>query len=346
MSQPTQDPITDAQWETINERIKLLHDQFKRYIPLALTHMPNRSTLVRDLTADGTPENEIRELYTALSATIWNGLNSWKSGRRSRNESRSGTDTPRSQASVRACLERDNNQCVITGRHIQIFPVEVAHIIPHSLGSNRNHIYWKFLEIFLGQDATNDLWEFLGGDHINRLENLFLLDASIHRLFDRHIIDLEPVPSLSTAHKTVVLFRWHGNSQLVPNVITTTVGVLAGQPAVSVSDGHCFVISGFSNPTNPIPVLPDTRLFELSRALNAMSREIGAAAETDPAGDGNDPPDMEYAGLATAWDPYCSMIDDSQAVDPIYLSQLLSEISVSVSVCWPYFNSIFNSQLI
>jgi len=100
-----------------------------------------------------------------------------------------------SPAAITACLERDQQQCIITGRRsTDGFNLEVVHIIPFSLVSHqrcRSLDFWKMVEMFYGSEATDNIF---GGlvDQIDNLENLITIDSSIRAMLDGGKLTLTP----------------------------------------------------------------------------------------------------------------------------------------------------------
>jgi len=98
------------------------------------------------------------------------------------------------QSTTFTCLRHDEDQCQITGRSTQEFAIEVAHIIPYSLGNSqgcRQFDFWKILEVFYGQPVTNQRFNNLS-KNINNLGHLIALDNSIHTMFNKGTISLTP----------------------------------------------------------------------------------------------------------------------------------------------------------
>ena len=100
-----------------------------------------------------------------------------------------------SQASITACLERDQYQCIITGRKFSDGSgTEVVPIIPVAFVNHpgcRDLDFWKMLEMFYGSEATDKLFAGLL-EPANSLENLITLDNSIHPWFDSGSLTLTP----------------------------------------------------------------------------------------------------------------------------------------------------------
>ena len=100
-----------------------------------------------------------------------------------------------SEASITACLERDQYQCIITGRKLSdASGTEVVPIIPFALANHpscRDLDFWKMLEMFYGSEATDKLFAELL-ERVNSLENLITLDNSIHAIFNSGALTLTP----------------------------------------------------------------------------------------------------------------------------------------------------------
>ena len=94
-----------------------------------------------------------------------------------------------SQASIKltACLERDNYQCIITGRKISDgSSTEVVPLIPFAFANHpycRDLDFWKMLDMFFGSEAIDTLFAGLL-ERVDNLENLVTLDSSIHAMFN------------------------------------------------------------------------------------------------------------------------------------------------------------------
>ena len=100
-----------------------------------------------------------------------------------------------SQASIAACLERDQYQCIITGRKFSDGSgTEVVPIIPFAFANHprcRDLDFWKMLEMFYGAEATDKLFAGLL-EPANSLENLITLNNSIHPMFNNGSLTLTP----------------------------------------------------------------------------------------------------------------------------------------------------------
>lgn len=146
-----------------------------------------------------------------------------------------GSDPPPSNASAMACLERDQYQCIITGRdNRQGFAIRVSHIIPHSLsytGGCRDEAFWKTLELLYGTDITSAMWEIAGGANVNNIVNLYCVDISLHPMLETNAIYLlaykpSDPPVLFTPDDFIrepVVYPYH--LQLISRM-TLTVGVI------------------------------------------------------------------------------------------------------------------------
>ena len=100
-----------------------------------------------------------------------------------------------SEASITACLERDQYQCIITGRKFSAGSgTEVVPIIPFAFANHprcRDLDFWKMLEMFYGLEATDKLFAGLL-ERVSSLENLVTLDNSIHAIFNSGALTLTP----------------------------------------------------------------------------------------------------------------------------------------------------------
>jgi len=110
---------------------------------------------------------------------------------------------------ITACLERDQHQCIITGRRsTDGFSLEVIHIFPFSLASHqccRRLDFWKMLEMFYGPKATDNIF---GGllDRIDSLQNLITVDSSIRAMLDSGKLTLTPG---SSTHNQIPVINDH-----------------------------------------------------------------------------------------------------------------------------------------
>ena len=106
-----------------------------------------------------------------------------------------GTDTPRSQLTARLCRERDQYQCVVTGKKLSDgYDIQVAHVIPYHLAKNsqdRHVEFWKMLELFCGTADTDKMFKEVHSS-INALENLVCLEIGVHSMFDHGTLTLRP----------------------------------------------------------------------------------------------------------------------------------------------------------
>ena len=100
-----------------------------------------------------------------------------------------------SQASITACLERDQYQCIITGRKVSdASGTEVTPIIPFVFANHpscRGLDFWKMLEMFYGSETIDAVFAELL-ERFNSLENLITLDNSIQAIFDSGALTLTP----------------------------------------------------------------------------------------------------------------------------------------------------------
>ncbi|KAG0635672.1 hypothetical protein HOY80DRAFT_1056522 [Tuber brumale] len=97
------------------------------------------------------------------------------------------------------CYRRDDFQCVITGRNADGgFAIEAAHIIPFAAANRpscRGHDFWRMVEMFLGIDNTNKLFQEVRAN-LNSGANLVSLDNSTHAMYDNGALILTPLGPL------------------------------------------------------------------------------------------------------------------------------------------------------
>ena len=100
-----------------------------------------------------------------------------------------------SQTSITACLERDQYECIISGRKVSDGSgEEVVPIIPFAFANHprcRDLDFWKMLEMFYGSEAIDKVFAGLL-EQVNSLENLVTLDSSIHGIFNSGALALTP----------------------------------------------------------------------------------------------------------------------------------------------------------
>ena len=100
-----------------------------------------------------------------------------------------------SQASITGCLERDQYQCIITGRKTpDAIGREVVPIIPFIFANHpscRGLDFWKMLDMFYGSEVIDRVFAGLLG-RVDSLENLITLDNSIHAMFNSGSLILTP----------------------------------------------------------------------------------------------------------------------------------------------------------
>ena len=100
-----------------------------------------------------------------------------------------------SEASIAACLERDQYECIITGRKLSDGSgQEVVPIIPFAFANHpscRDLDFWKMLEMFYGSEAIDTVFAGLL-ERVNSLENLITPDSSIHAMFNSGALTLTP----------------------------------------------------------------------------------------------------------------------------------------------------------
>ena len=100
-----------------------------------------------------------------------------------------------SQTSIIACLERDQYECIMSGRKVSDGSgTEVVPIIPFAFANHprcRDLDFWKMLEMFYGSEAIDNVFAGLL-ERVNSLENLVTLDNSIHAMFNSGALTLTP----------------------------------------------------------------------------------------------------------------------------------------------------------
>lgn len=95
-----------------------------------------------------------------------------------------------------ACLARQNRTCPITGRGADMFKLETAHLVPHSIAAIStadDAPYWRLLTLCIGAELTNRVFEIVGGANSFRSSNGLTMDPTLHgSLFDRGLFWLVP----------------------------------------------------------------------------------------------------------------------------------------------------------
>jgi len=105
---------------------------------------------------------------------------------------------------ITACLQRDQYQCIITGRKFTDnsntnFKLNVVNIIPLTLANHpscRGLDFWKMMEMFCGVENTDKIFVNLL-DKIHGLENLITLDNTVCALLDSGRLTFVPGTSLN-----------------------------------------------------------------------------------------------------------------------------------------------------
>lgn len=107
----------------------------------------------------------------------------------------SSTSSSRARKVVQACIERDKDACSITNRYKQ---GSVSHIIPFSIRGDNGLRFWKLIGLFRGPVETSALREAVLGsaDGTDIIQNVWLLSADAHLLFDRGKICVIPTLKL------------------------------------------------------------------------------------------------------------------------------------------------------
>ena len=183
-----------------------------------------------------------------------------------------------SQAVIIACLERDQYQCIITGRKFASRSgTEVVPIIPFAFASHprcRDLDFWKMLEMFYGSEAAEKLFvELL--ESANSLENLITLDNSIHGMFNSGRLTLtpekarrDPIPVINDYRGGYWLNIQYPHGRRLPGAIQSTKGFRAGEVRTLYRWSRIGIAchEGISSPasTLPLPSYFALRTFVLS----------------------------------------------------------------------------------
>jgi len=182
--------------------------------------------------------------------------------------------TRRSALASQNCRTRDSNTCVITGRKdADGFTIEAAHIIPFSLGKDkqcRELPFWKMLELFFGIQAIDTMFLEISGN-INSLVNLVSLDNSVHSMFDNEHLMLrpltvtgEPLSIYGNYFDDYILVVYYPQAMSMPELIQSDRLIITGPPAIRpVYTGSRIHISYNPNWPNHLAILPRPSYFAL-----------------------------------------------------------------------------------
>jgi len=183
-----------------------------------------------------------------------------------------------SQASISACLERDQYQCIITGRKFYDGScTEVVPLIPFAFANHprcRDLDFWKMLEMFYGSKAIDTLFAGLL-ERVNSLENLVTLDKSIHAMFNSGGLALtpgtatrDPIPVINDYRGGYWLDINYDQGVCSPDFIQSTKGFSPGEvgklyPCSRIAIAYHETMPGYAR-TLPLPSYFALRAFVLS----------------------------------------------------------------------------------
>ena len=188
-----------------------------------------------------------------------------------------------SQASITACLERDQYQCIITGRKFSDgASTEVVPLIPFAFANHpccRDMDFWKMVEMFFGSEAIDTLFAGLL-ERVISLENLITLDSSIHTMFNSGALTLtpttpsrDPIPVMDDYRGSYWLDIGYDHAVRSADFIQSTKGFSPGEVgklrpwsriAIACHEG----IPGYT-PTLPLP-----SYFALRRVILSIKNTI------------------------------------------------------------------------
>lgn len=127
-----------------------------------------------------------------------------------------------------ACLARQNNTCPITGRTVELFQLETAHLIPHSIAvleTADDLPYWRFLRLCLGPVLSDHIFNLVAGSNSFRSTNGVAMDPTLHgSLFDRGIFWLLPQLPDDFHHgfsSYDVEFKWRADPRFLSTITST-----------------------------------------------------------------------------------------------------------------------------
>lgn len=137
------------------------------------------------------------------------------------------------------CLARQNNTCPITGRTVELFQLETAHLIPHSIAALETADdlpYWRFLRLFLGPVLSDHIFNLVAGSNSFRSTNGVAMDPTLHgSLFDRGIFWLLPQLPDDFDHGFTsydVEFKWRAD----PRFLSTMTSTIPRLPEEQLAD--------------------------------------------------------------------------------------------------------------
>lgn len=127
-----------------------------------------------------------------------------------------------------ACLARQNRTCPITGRGADMFKLETAHLVPHSIAAIStvdDAPYWRLLTLTIGPELTNRVFEIVGGANSFRSSNGLTMDPILHgSLFDRGLFWLLPhLPDgfdPDVSHYYDIEFIWRADHRSLSSIMT------------------------------------------------------------------------------------------------------------------------------
>lgn len=127
-----------------------------------------------------------------------------------------------------ACLTRQNNTCPITGRTSDLFQLETAHIVPHSIAALEtvgDLPYWQCLRLCLGPTLSDHIFNLVAGSNSFLSFNGIAIDPTLHSsLFDHGIFWLiSHLPGnfkQDTAMWYDVEFKWRASPRFLRTMTT------------------------------------------------------------------------------------------------------------------------------
>ena len=152
----------------------------------------------------------------------------------------SGEQVRRDPDAVGDCLSRDSSLCVLTAVRIPV----VAHIIPYSCGCMTDFFdtsyFWLLLQFWLGLATARTVWEYVGGEKINRLENLLSIGAHVHVMFGAGKLILEPPirNEQNIQDSAVVLRIWALDPDILNDLYTRYTPLRSLDEALEVANNN------------------------------------------------------------------------------------------------------------
>lgn len=127
-----------------------------------------------------------------------------------------------------ACEARHNSTCPISGLDKDIFHIETAILVPHTVAAietAEDAPFWRLLRLFLGPSLTDEIYGIAGGLNSFKTTNALCLGSGLGEgVFDNGVFYLIPcLPDgffLELMNSYDVEFKWRGDNRLLRSFIT------------------------------------------------------------------------------------------------------------------------------